>query len=166
LLPSVFAGTSGLYSGLGEGRNASVTAGVDLARLYHGLFIGAEIRGRLPILSGQVVGEKALLGGMRIKTTFHKVRPYADLLMGRGNLIYQQGGYAVPAQDARYLETYSSLISPGAGVEINLSGHLGFLVDGQLEHWRVPFQSGGANVGPSSMYSKVGTLAIVYRFGW
>ena len=165
--PSVFAGLSGTYTGLNASRNLGITAGVDVG--FHpcfGLLPALELRGTYPADSGAVVGEESFEGGLKVAKRIRRFRPYADILFGRGQLNYQHGGFVVPAQDFEYIQSTSNVLSPGIGIETDLTPHFALLLDGQYQHWAVPFPPSGVGTASGSIYSKVGTLGVVYRFGW
>lgn len=166
-VPSAFAGFTGTYTGLESSRNLAITAGADLGfRSFFGLLPSVEVRGTYPLVSGQVVGEKSILGGLRVQKRYRHVRPYADILFGRGELDYQSGGFIVPAQNFRYIQSTSNVISPGVGVEVDATQHFALLLDGQFQHWNIPFSTGSDPAVPGSLYSKTGTIGVVYRFNW
>lgn len=167
VVPSVFAGLTGTYTGIEDARNLSFTAGLDVGfRPLFGLDPAIEVRGTYPMDSGQIAGEESVLIGVRVLKRFNRVRPYGDILFGRGRLNYQNGGYIVPAQSFRYIESTSNVISPGVGVELDVTEHFALLLDGQLQHWNIPFSTGSDPASPGSIYSKAGTIGVVYRFGW
>ncbi|MGI4829302.1 MAG: hypothetical protein ACRYFU_14070 [Janthinobacterium lividum] len=165
--PSVFLGISGDYTGLNGSRNLGVTAGADFGfHPFFGFLPAIEVRGSYPVNSGVVVGEESVQGGLRVQKRFRVVRPYVDVLFGRGELKYQNGGYVVPAQNFSYLQSTSNVFSAGLGFEIDATEHFALLLDGQAQHWTVPFTPGSASTANSSIYSKAGTIGVVYRFGW
>lgn len=165
--PSAFLGISGAYTGLNGGRNLGITAGVDLGfHPFFGVLPAIELRGTYPAASGTIAGEESFEGGLRVQKRYHRIRPYADILFGRGQLNYQNGGYIVPAQDFRYLQSTTNVISPGFGFETDITDHFALLLDGQYQHWGVPFTPNGSGTASSAIYSKVGTVGVVYRFGW
>ncbi len=167
LEPSVFLGASGVWTGLQTARNASVTAGVDVGfRRFFGLFPAIEVRGTAALDSGEVAGEKSVEGGLRVGKRYEHIRPYADILFGRGQLNYQNGGFIVPSQSFRYLQSTTNVVSPGIGADIDVADHYAVLVDGQFQHWNLPFSTGSNSAMPGSIYSKVITVGVVYRFGW
>ena len=167
---------SGVYTGLGsspldnggvygpEGRNVALTAGADLG-FYSvlGLRLGGEVRGEAALKSGQVDGQKSILGGLRLTHEpsgyglFGRVRPYADVLAGRGELKYQNGGYPVPM--ALYLSNTSPVYAGGGGFEYDVTRAFSFKGDALFERWKSPVALGGR------MYSKQGSIGIVYRYG-
>ncbi len=167
VVPSVFVGATGTYTGLEESRNAAFTAGIDVGfRQFFGLDPAIEIRGSYPMANGALVGEESILGGLRVQKRFKGIRPYADILFGRGQLNYQNGGFIVPAQSFRYIQSTTNVISPGVGVELDVTEHFALLLDGQYQHWNIPFSTGSNPANPGSIYSKAGTIGVVYRFGW
>ena len=167
LEPSVFLGVSGVYTGLESARNASITAGVDIGfRQFFGFSPALEFRGTYPVHSGQVAGEESAEGGLRVGKRYNHFRPYADILIGRGELNYQNGGYIVPSQSFRYIQSTTNVISPGIGVDLDVTDHYAVLIDGQFQHWDLPFSTGADPATPGSIYSKVLTIGVVYRFGW
>ncbi len=165
--PSAFLGFTGTYTGLDGTRNLGVTAGFDLGfHPFFGLLPSLEIRGTYPINSGAVVGEESFEGGLRVQKRYRRVRPYADVLIGRGQLNYQNGGFIVPVQNFVYIQSTSNVFSPGFGVEVDATEHFALLLDGQFQHWSVPFDPSGATAATGTIYSKAGTVGVVYRFGW
>ncbi len=165
--PSAFVGLSGAYTGLEGSRNAGLTVGLDLGfHPFRGFLPAVEVRGTYPIANGAVVGEESVEGGLRVSKRYTRVRPYADILFGRGQLNYQNGGFIVPAQNFRYIQSSSNVFSPGIGVEIDTTEHLAVLLDGQLQHWNLPFNTGSNPTGSGGIYSKIGTVGVVYRFNW
>ncbi len=165
--PSAFLGISGTYTGLGGGRNLGITAGVDLGfHPFFGFLPAIELRGTYPADNGAVVGEESFEGGLRVQKRYRRVRPYVDILFGRGQLNYQNGGYVVPAQDFQYIQTTTNVISPGFGFETDITDHFALLLDGQFQHWNIPFTPNGSGIAGSTIYSKTGTVGVVYRFGW
>lgn len=168
---------SGVYTGLGasplegdgvhqgpEGRNISFTAGADLG-VYSlfGVRLGGEVRGEVPIASGRLDGQKSILGGLRFTHepsgygAFGKFRPYVDVLAGRGEITYQNGGYPLPG--VLYLSNTSAVYAGGGGFEYDVTRAFSFKADALVERWHTPV------VGSGKIYSKQGSVGIVYRYG-
>ena len=167
VIPSVFGGITGTYTGLEGGRNLGITAGLDIGlRPFLGFLPSLEGRGTYPIHNGQIVGEKHAEGGIRLQKRFGPLRPYADFLFGRGELNYQNGGYPVPQQAFRYIRTTGNVISPGLGVEVDLTPHVALLLDGQFQFWSLPFDPSGKTSNSGHLFSFPGTIGAVYRFNW
>lgn len=158
---SAFGGVAGVYTGLADGRNASFVAGADLGFVpIHGLRPKLEVRGLYPVNAGQVVAEKSILFGPRVDFLLgHRFHPYGDFLFGRGQMNYQ-GPYGYPIGNSGYnvLESTTNVYSPGFGLDYDLTPHFSVKIDGQAQHWgEVPTPSG-------SVWSKVGTIGVVYHF--
>ncbi len=165
--PSAFVGITGTFTGLDGGRNAGITAGLDLGfHPFFGLLPAVEVRGTYPINSGSVVGQESVAAGLRVQKRYRGFRPYVDILFGRGQLNYQNGGYIVQAQDFRYLQSTTNIFSPGLGFEADVTQHFAVLFDGQLQHWDIPFTPNSTSTASSSILSSAGTIGVVYRFGW
>ena len=105
-------------------------------------------------------------GGVRFQKRFGPVRPYFDFLYGRGELNYQSGGFVVPSQEFRYLQTTSNVASPGIGFEVDVSPRFAVLFDGQVQIWSVPFDPSRGSASSGHIISLPGTLGVVYRFNW
>lgn len=167
VIPSAFAGITGSYTGLDGSRNLGITAGVDVGfRPFFGLLPSIEVRGTYPVDNGSVVGEEHAEGGLRVQKRIGPIRPYVDFLFGRGELNYQNGGLAVPMQAFRYIQTTSNVISPGLGIEADITPQFALLLDGQFQIWNVPFDPSGQTANASHIYSFPGTIGVVYRFNW
>ena len=158
---SAFAGVTGAYTGLESSRNLSFTGGVDVGvRSFFGLNPAIEVRGTYPFADGRLVAEKSLLGGIRLAKRYTRLRPYADVLYGRGQLDYLQGGYPSPSHTYVYQVTSSNIIAGGVGVDVDFARHLGLKADVQIERFPTPAVASGA------IYAKPFTLGIVYRLGF
>jgi hypothetical protein len=157
---SAFGGATGVYPGLGGGKNFSITAGVDLAlQPYHGVRPTIELRGTYPTDRGLIDHQKSLLGGLRVDFLLgHRIHPYADFLFGRGEMVYSPSFYLYNGFYYELTTTY--VYSPGAGFDYDLGQRWGIKVDGQVQRW-------GSTPTPSGeIFSKVGTVGVVYRFNF
>jgi len=156
---SAFGGFSGVYTGLAGGKNFSITAGGDIGFLpYRGMRPSLEVRGTYPLNKGKIDSQKNILGGLKVDFLLnHSIHPYGDILFGRGEMKYGSG---YPFNNSIYLLTTTNVISPGAGFDYDLSDNLSIKVDGQFQHW------GYAPTPSGSLYSKVGTVAVVYKFNF
>lgn len=156
---SAFGGLTGTYTGLGGGRNLGITAGIDFGvHSYFGFRPYLEGRGTYPVDDGQVDAQKSALGGLRVDRQVHRgLRVYGDLLFGRGEIDYQQGGYPSPSGNLLYLRSTSNIVSPGLGFEYRLTNSFSFVADGQFQHWDTPATASG------SLWSKPITLGVRYH---
>lgn len=157
---SAFGGVTGVYTGLGGGKNFSVTAGADLALPpFHWVRPTIEVRGTYPMDRGLIDHQKSILGGLRADFMLgHRWHPYGDFLFGRGEMIYSP----FYIYNGFYYESSPTYVySAGAGFDYDLGERWGIKVDGQVQRW------GGPAPTPSGLiYPKVGTVGIVYRFGF
>jgi hypothetical protein len=150
---SVFAGATGVYTGVGGGRNLSFTAGGDFSlHSFFGFRPAVEVRGTYPIHDGGVDDQKSILAGVRVERPIGRFHPYGDFLIGRGEIDYINSN--------SYLYTSTPVYSPGAGFEYDLTPHFAFRVDAQDQHWDTPVNRSG------SAWAKQGTLAVTYRFNF
>jgi hypothetical protein len=155
---SVFGGASGVYTGLSGGRNLSVAAGIDLGLPpLLGMRPTVEVRGLYPVDIGVIDSQRDILGGLKVDFLLnHRLHPYADFLFGRGQMNY--GTYGFLYNNYIYALTTTYVYSPGAGIDYQLSEHLGIKVDGQYQRWSsTPTPSG-------TIYSEVGTVGLIYIF--
>jgi len=168
LSPSAFLLVGGSYTGLGPnssptvfhgGKNLLMTAGLDLGFLSFGHYVvGAEVRGSLPVNSGNLVGEKAILGGARLSYQSNfPLRPYIDVLAGRGQMNYQRGGYI--ANNNLYRQTAGSVFGGGVGVEWDTFHQVSLKIEAQAQQWGTPAVDRGF------VRSVQGNIGVAYRFG-
>ena len=157
---SAFGAVSGVYTGLGGGKNFGVVAGVDLGLPpWRSMRPTLEVRGLYPADHGLVDSQKDILAGLRTDFLLnHRLRPYGDFLFGRGEMNYGINGYLYG--NAIYIQTTTNVYSPGGGFDYDLSDHLSVKVDAQYQRWgNTPTPSG-------NIWAKVGTVGIVYRFSF
>ncbi len=159
LTPSVFGGVTGVYTGLARGRNLSITAGFDLTFCPNAkLQPAVEYRGLYALRKGGVDSLKNNLGGFRISAHYGRLRPYADLLVGRGETTYANGGYQVPSKLIFYTQSSSNVYSLGGGTDIVSTAHLALKADLQAQRYSSPVTPSG------HLYSETGTLGLTYIF--
>ncbi len=155
---SAFGAVAGVDTGLSGGRNLSFVVGADLGFVpVHGVRPTVEVRGLYPMDGGSIASQRSILFGPRADFLLnHRLRPYGDFLLGRGQMDYQNGGYLFGPNV--YVETTTNVYSPGGGVDYDLSQNLSVKADVQFQHWGYsPTPSGG-------LWSKVGTVGVVYHF--
>jgi hypothetical protein len=154
---SAFAAGTGTFTGYEGGKNLAITAGADLTYLPLRLLRPSiEIRGSYPINEGTISSQKDLLAGVRVEHSFGRLRPYADFLVGRGQIDYGMGG--VPVGTLLYLSSTSTVYSPGGGLDYDLSHHFAFKADAQFQRWNSP-------VVPSGIIHPVSaSFGVIYRF--
>jgi hypothetical protein len=155
--PVVTSGSSSsLFNG---GKNLGISAGVDLrVWQYHGFLPSVEIRGTYPFAKGNVAAELNALVGIKIEYQLGRFHPYGDFLFGRGSITYQGRGYLAPNGLVIYQQTFSNVLSPGLGVDIDLTHHYAFKADAQLWRQDVPVTTSG------TLNSLAVTVGAIYRF--
>ena len=155
-----WAGIGGNFTGLLLAKNLDVEAGLDLEiRKFFGLYPALEVRGLYPIASGQVDSQKNLVGGIRLGRHVQPFSPYGDVLFGRGQINYPNGGQPNPTGSFDVLSTTSNLLSLGGGTDYSLNGRFAVKGDFQFQRYASPVTTSGY------VYSKVFTVGIVYRIG-
>lgn len=151
------AGASAVYTGLGGGRNLSLTGALDfnlapIRRIRPSL----EIRGTRAIDKGTVDGQSDLLGGLRLSTPIARLQPYADLLAGVGQLTFPTPYLAAPTL-LIISESPSFVLSPGVGLRVPVTQNFAIFADAQFQRWRTPTTASG------HILSVPLTLGLVYR---
>src|SRR5580704_2462259 len=139
---SAFAGGTGTFTDFEGGKNLDITAGVDLT--YLGLRLARpslEVRGSYPIDKGTISSQKNILAGLKVEHPFGRLHPYVDFLIGRGEIDYGTGGFAVG--DLLYLSSTSNIYSPGVGVDYNFTRRVDLKADLQYQHWDAPVVPSG-----------------------
>ena len=160
-VPSLFIGIGEASTGLKAGRNIDLSAGLDCAHPLHHLLIGLDVRGDYPVSEGAIVGLKHFELGARVEKPLKHISPYAMFLVGRGELNFQRGGYPLPAQGVRFLQSFTTLYSTGAGFESGQTKHVGLMVDVLIQRWDLPFGQGMTRSG--TLYPILGTVGLIYR---
>ena len=157
ITPSVFLGASGVYTGLGSGRNLSLTAGVDVAfRPGSRIHPALEYRGTYALDKGHVDSLRSSLGGLKFFTSYRRLQPYLTLLAGRGETTYLNGGYEVPGNIIFYTQSSSNVFSLGGGTDLLATHHLALRLDIQAQRYSSPVTTSG------HLYSQAGTIGLVY----
>lgn len=154
-----FAGATVTNTGLDSGENTGLTAGVDLSLpSYRGLDPSVEVRGTFPFEKGSVDSQKNVLGGLKVALHHGRLFPYADLLVGRGEITYPGNGHQVPGTPIFYTQSSTIVVSSGAGLDFDLSHHLAFKIDLQLQHYATKVTASG------HLYAEAAMAGLVYRF--
>jgi hypothetical protein len=155
--PSVFAGVTGVSTGLDSSSNISITAGLDLTfRPLSKLQPTLEYRGTYPIDKGEVASLQNNLGGLKLSTYVSRLHPYADILVGRSETTYLNGGYQVPNKPIFYTQSSSNVFSLGSGADLFATEQLALKVDLQVQRSSSPVTASG------HLYSASATIGVVY----
>ncbi len=155
-----WGGFTGNFTGVALAKNGAITAGGDLEfHPFFTLYPALEVRGLYPVDKGNVVAEKNALVGLRLGRHVHPFSPYGDVLFGRGQLNFANGGYPTPTGDFYVLSNTSNVLSLGAGTDYSLTPRFALKGDFQFQRYASPVGTNGY------IYSKVLTLGLVYRIG-
>lgn len=155
---SVFAGATGTYTGLYDGRNVGITAGADLElHRFFGFQPAIELRATYPFSDGNSVALKNALGGLRLEKSLGRIHPYGNLLVGRGELNYQNGGLLSKDGSTVYIQSLSNVYDAGGGADLDLTSHFGIKFDVQLQRYGSPITDTGTE------WAKAATIGVVYR---
>jgi hypothetical protein len=134
---SAFLASTRTSTDLDGGSNVDITSGADLILLvFRDIDTTVELRGTYPFQSAPVSSQKNILIGPKIGGPIKKVRPYVDFLSGRGRVTYLNGGYIFG--NFKYIRSDSEVLSPGAGVDLNLTHRTSLKVDFQYQYWETP----------------------------
>jgi hypothetical protein len=156
---TVFGGATGRETDLGGGRNGDITAGGDLGlRPYRFLRPSLEIRGTTDIHKGHIDGQKDILGGIKLETSYQRLHPYIDFLAGRAGVTYAKPGALVPGTSILYTSSSATALSGGGGFDYDLTRHIAFKADSQLLRFGTP-------VTPGHLHPYEVTIGASYRFG-
>jgi hypothetical protein len=154
---SAFVGATGTFTGLEGGKNLGITAGADLTFLRFRRFRPSfEARGTYPIAKGQISSQKNFLLGPKVEYPLGKFHPYADFLIGRGQIDYHAPGFIFG--NILYITSNTMVYSPGVGLDYNLTRDLAIKGDVQFQHWDTPATASGS-IHPTAL-----TLGVVYNF--
>ncbi len=154
---SAFVAATGTFTGLEGGKNLGITAGADLTFLgFHRFRPAFEARGTYPIDKGQISSQKYFLLGPKVEYPLGKLRPYADFLIGRGQIDYHAPGFVFG--DTLFINSNTAVYSPGVGLDYNLTHNLAIKGDVQFQHWDTPVTASGT-IHPVAL-----TFGVVYNF--
>jgi hypothetical protein len=97
-----------------------------------------------------------VLGGLVVGRHLGWIQPSGDILVGRGEIDFVTP-YPNPSDTEVYVQTASTVISPGAGANLFFSSHFALKADFQFQHYDSPVTTSG------SVYSKAFTVGLTYR---
>jgi hypothetical protein len=156
---SVFGGITGTDTGLASGNNLGLTGGVGLRfPPFRGFYPELEFRGTYAVDDDGIDRQKNALGGLKIAAHLGRLQPYGNFLIGRGEISYLGSGYQVPGRPIFYTQSSSIVLSPGGGLDLNISKQLALKIDLQVQRYSTPVAETG------HIFATSGTLGIAYRF--
>ena len=157
---SAFGLLSGVDTGFNTSKNLSLTVGADIGLQPHwGLYPSLELRGTVPIASGDIASQKNFLAGIKVGRPYGRVTPYVNFLAGRAEFRYQNYPLT-PDYSTYYIQSVSNLFSPGGGVDFAISNPLSLKLDGQVGLYSTPVTTSGRGVMTS------GSVGLSYRFSF
>jgi hypothetical protein len=111
------------------------------------------------VSQGNIVSEKGVAAGLQMaKPLGGRLLPFADLLFGRNQFSYLNGGLPVPQTNIVYTESASNFISPGLGVWVDVGSRFAVRADAQFEYLKTPVTTSG------HLISVPITIGIAYHF--
>jgi hypothetical protein len=125
-----FFETAVLRPDYGQPNNTGYTLGADYTRFIRAI-VQPSLEFRMSSATGQVVGERSLLGGVKLEASIFGVHPYGTYLVGNGVITFTH-----PIGD--YFTDNSFVRSIGGGAEFKVYSHLMLRVDFAQQHWKLP----------------------------
>jgi hypothetical protein len=125
-----FVQTTMLRPDYGQPNNTGYTLGADYARLIHAI-VQPSLEFRMTSATGQVAGERSLLGGFKLQASIYGVHPYATYLVGNGVITFTH-------PSGNYFSDNSFVRSFGGGAEFKVYSHLMLRLDFAQQHWKLP----------------------------
>jgi hypothetical protein len=142
---SAFGAATGTFTRLEGGKNAAITAGIDLTYLPLRYFRPSiEVRGTWPVYDGTISSQKSILAGVKVEHAFGRLHPYADFLLGRGEIDYGCRCFLTPDETGIFISTTTNVYSPGGGFDYKLARSLAFKADVQYQFWSTPVTYSGS----------------------
>jgi hypothetical protein len=126
-----FIQTTLLAPDWGQAHNIGITAGVDYTRFIRSSLFQPSLELRVVSADGANVGERSYLGGFKLQTTIHGIRPYAVVLAGDGQITFHNQA----AQG--YTSDDSFVYSLGGGAEFNVLPQWKLRADFTQQHWNL-----------------------------
>ena len=113
----------------GPDRNSGGTIGLDYTRYFH-FPVAPSVELRANFVNGTVVNERSYLAGLRVGGQIGRLRPYADFLVGPGNIHFN-------FPNNGYTGDNSIVYSYGGGLEVDIVNNFAAKVDFQGQHWHL-----------------------------
>lgn len=126
------------YASGGQGSFAKkgVSAGAEFT-LFPRFILKPSMEVRANLLAGNDATEKSVLFGPRVQMDVRqRLHPYADLLIGGGEILYH------PVTVAGYTGDRSKVYSYGGGLDVDLPRHFAVRFDFQQQRWNLGAPTG------------------------
>jgi hypothetical protein len=130
----------------GGTKNIGYTVGLDYTRFIRSI-VQPSLELRASDAGGSTVGEHSFIGGLKLQTTIHRIRPYATFLAGKGFITFDQ-----PING--YISDNSFIVSLGAGAIFTIHSQLDLRLDFTHQQW---------NIDPQTLTPATLGIGIAYR---
>ncbi len=141
---SVFAGFQDGDPAYASSRATGGMFGLDYTHYFH-IPVEPSLEFRANFLSNTYVSEHTYLVGVRAAVPFYSFRPYADFLVGPGNIHFPL--------NVGYVGDNSTVYSYGGGLDVPVYRNFALKLDVQGQHW---------NTGEFIYTPTLGTIGVVY----
>jgi hypothetical protein len=130
----------------GQPHDLGYTLGIDYTHFIR-FILQPSVEVRFTRASGQQIDENSFGGGLKFHTNFGRVRPYAAVLIGQGNLTFHHAGV-----DAKIDKSTAIWYGGGAEYEVN-------------SQWRIrgEFMQQYWNLDPGSLTPSIFSVGFAYR---
>ena len=142
---SIFGGVEFADPKYGPDNNTGGAIGVDFTR-YFRIPIAPSLEARANLNSGTYANEHSYLFGLRGAYTYRFLTPYADFLVGPGNIHYPL--------NVGYTGDNSAVYNYGGGVELGNVRNFSLKLDIQKQRW---------NTGTFKFQPTVGVIGVTYH---
>lgn len=142
---SVFGGIEFANPEYGPNDNTGGAVGVDFTRYFH-IPIQPSLEVRANFNNGTYADEHSYLFGLRGAYQWHRLMPYADLLIGPGTIHYPL--------NISYTGDNSVVYNYGAGIDLDVTTNFSLKLDLQQQRW---------NTGTYAFKPVVGIIGVTYR---
>ena len=142
---SVFAGLNVSDPAYGPNRNTGVSLGANYTR-YLRFPVQPSVEVRANFSNGTYANERSYLFGLRALVPVGRFEPYADFLVGPGNIHFPL--------NVGYTGDNSTVYDYGGGVDVPVFRNFALKLDVQAQHW---------NTGEFTFTPILGTVGISYR---
>jgi Outer membrane protein beta-barrel domain len=141
-----FAQTISLNPDWGPTANVGYTVGIDYTRFIRSI-VQPSLEIRMTSANGETVSERSYIGGLKLQTTIHGIRPYGTFLAGRGNIFFTD-------PIAGYLSDNSFIYSLGGGADFTIHSQWDLRVDFTHQQW---------NIDPQTLTPTTLGIGVAYR---
>ena len=124
---SVFGGVSLLNTDYGANDNGYMFGGDITHSIKRLRWITPSLELRYTGSTGVAITQNTYMGGAKLETKFHRLRPYVDFLVGYGQIHYVQVGQGDD----------SIVYDFGIGADYNIYGPFAIKIDAQEQSWKL-----------------------------